>query len=219
MINWPLLIQSMPALLQGCLVNLQITFGACLIGFCGGVPLAFWERSGNRMLRSFAICYSTLFRGTPMVVQIMFAYYVLPQLGLSLPPLLAVIVAIGMNSAAYLSQILRAGLESIPKTQLQAAQALGMNSFQAYRYILFPQALRNVLPALGNEGITLLKDSSLASIVGVMEIVKVGSIIRGRTFEALTVLVGVAIVYLVLVSLLTWLTKICESWSKKSCSV
>lgn len=217
--NWSLLWQSLPELLQGSVLNLFIAFWACCIGVCLSIPLALMERHSSRILKWGSLCYLTLFRGTPMIVQIMFVYYVLPQLGVTLPPLLAVIIAMGLNSAAYLSQIIYSGLEAVSAKQISAAKVLGMSRWQAYYYVILPQCFRKILPALGNETTTLLKDSSLASIVGIMELVKVGSVIRGRTFEPLTVLLGVALIYLVLVTALTFLFKQLEIRGQQACCV
>jgi His/Glu/Gln/Arg/opine family amino acid ABC transporter permease subunit len=219
MINFPLLLESLPTLLKASLVNVYIAFLAFIIGAFLSVPLALMEDSRYRLARAFSFTYCTFFRGTPMIIQIMFAFYALPQLGVDIPPLASVIFAIGINSAAYLSQVIRSGLRGISKKQFRAAKALGLSSWQAYRYVLFPQCLKNIFPSLGSEIITLLKDSSLASVVGVLEVVKLGAVIRGRTFEAFTVLFAVALVYLFLTSLLTFLIKIAEKRAEKPCSL
>jgi polar amino acid transport system permease protein len=219
MINWTLLIESLPGLLKGALVNINIAFFSLILGSILSIFLALMEESKRLILRRFSFFYSTIFRGTPMIVQIMFVFYGLPQLGIHLSPLVSVILAIGLNSAAYLSQVIRSGLKGISKMQYHSAKSLGMTTWQSYRYIIFPQCIRNILPALGNEGVTLLKDSSLASVVGVVEIVKLGAIIRGRTFEAFTVLLAVALVYLLMTTLLSLFIKTLEKRSEKPCSL
>lgn len=145
-----------------------------------------------------------------MLVQILFVYYVLPQFGLKIPPFWAATLAIGLNSSAYISQIVRSGILAIPKGQLEAAHTLGLTKWMSLRYIVFPQALRVALPGLGNELITLVKDSSLASIIGVMELSKEGSIIRSRTYDAFSILIAVSIIYLILTAALSYGIKLFE---------
>ena len=219
MINWTLLFGSLPDLLVCAGINIYIALCAVLIGSILGLCLALMEGSSSVLLKGAAIGYNTFFRGTPMIVQIMFVFYALPQLGVNMSPLTSVIAAIGLNSAAYLSQVLRSGFKSVPAKQMAAARSLGLSAQQAYRHVIIPQCLRNIFPALGNECITLLKDSSLASVVGIVEIVKMGAIIRGRTFEAFTVLLAVAIVYLFLTTLLSGGMKMVEAKMEKPCSL
>lgn len=209
MIDAQLLIDSMPALLRGALISLKISFFGCAIGFVLGTILGLGHTSKSRILRAIITLYVTIMRGTPMLIQIAFAVFVLPEFGIVLPPLWAGILAIGLNSGAYVSQIVRAGINSVPRGQLEAAQVLGLSRFQTTRYILLPQAIRIILPSLGNEFITLIKDSSLLSTVGVMELYGQGSIIRSQTYDALTAYCGVALIYLVMTTtlsiLVSWL--------------
>lgn len=193
-----------PLLLQGTLVSLQIAAFSCIIGITGGTCLAFMHLQGNWIVRACVYLYVTIMRGTPMLIQIAFAVFVLPQLGIKLSLFWAAIVAIGLNSSAYLSQIIIAGIASVSKGQLEAAKVLGLTSFQATRYIVAPQAVRVLLPALTNEFITLIKDSSLASTVGVMELTKQGSYIKNETYDALTVYCAIALIYLCLTSILAY---------------
>lgn len=207
MIDFTLIWNSLPALLHGAAVSLKISFLAAFIGLTFGSIFGLAETSKSRSI-SYAIGgYVFLFRGTPMLVQILFIYYVLPQLGLTLAPFWAASIAIGLNSCAYISQIIRAGINGISKGQLEAAQALGFSSFKTMRYIIFPQALRITMPALGNELITLIKDSSLASIIGVMELTKEASIIRSRTYDAFSILLAVSIIYLILTACVSFFLK------------
>lgn len=203
MIDFELIWNSVPALLHGALISLQITACGGLIGFVLGTVLGFAEASTSRVLRVLIGCYVSLFRGTPMLVQILFVYYVLPQFGVSIAPLWAAILAIGLNSSAYVSQIIRSGISAVPKGQIEAAQTLGFGKLATFRYVVFPQAIRVVLPALGNELVTLVKDSSLASIIGVMELSKEGSVIRSRTYDAFSILLAVSFLYLTMTATLT----------------
>ncbi len=205
MIDFDLIWHSIPALLHGAAYSCQIAFFAGCLGFILGVPIAFCEGSKSTPVKMLVWIYVSLFRGTPMLVQILFVYYVLPQFGIMIPPLWAATLAIGLNSSAYISQIIRSGINAVPYGQVEAAFTLGMTSFATKRYIVFPQAFKIALPALGNELVTLIKDSSLASIIGVMELSKEGSIIRSRTYDAFSILLAVSCIYLVMTSFLSFL--------------
>lgn len=203
MIDLNLIWNSLPSLLYGTSISLQITLVAAFIGLTFGSLFGLAETSKVRLIPFAIATYVTLFRGTPMLVQILFIYYVLPQFGLNLPPFWAASVAIGLNSCAYISQIIRTGINAVPKGQLEAAYMLGFTPIKAMRFIVFPQAFRVTLPALGNELITLVKDSSLASIIGVMELTKEASIIRSRTYDAFSILLAVSVIYLILTGTLS----------------
>lgn len=218
MFDFDLIVQSMPNLLQGALLSCQIAFMAGCLGLVLGVPLAFCELSKIWLLRALVWIYVNLFRGTPMLVQILFVYYVLPQFGVMIAPVWAATLAIGLNSSAYISQIIRGGISAVPYGQIEAAYTLGMSPFAVKRYIVFPQALKVALPGLGNELVTLVKDSSLASIIGVMELSKEGSVIRSRTYDAFSVLLAVSFLYLVMTSLLSFCVTLYEARIKKICS-
>lgn len=207
MIDGQLILESLPSLISGAWVSLQIAFFATWIGLTLGIVLGFAERSQKKILRYSATTYATLFRGTPMLVQILFVYYVLPQFGIRISPFWAATLAIGLNSGAYISQIVRSGISSVQKGQWEAAHTLGLSRWQTVRYIIFPQALRIALPGLGNEWITLVKDSSLASIIGVMELSKEGSVIRSRTYDAFSILLAVSCIYLILTTTLSCIVR------------
>ncbi len=210
MINIQLIQQNLPYLLQGAWISIQIAFFSCSIGISLGTLLGLAQASKNKILSFLITPYVTVIRGTPMLIQIMVAYFVLPQLGIKLPDFWAAIVAIGLNSSAYISQIIRSGIASVSKGQQEAAKVLGLSRFQVVRYIVLPQAIRVVFPALSNEFITLVKDSSLASIIGVAELTRQGYFIRSRTYDALTVYAAVAVIYLLLTTTLSLLLAILE---------
>jgi len=212
MIDFELIVESLPLLLHGALITLQIAASAAIIGIGVGVPLAFMQTSTITSLKALTWTYVGFFRGTPMLVQLLFAYYVLP-----LPPLLSCILAMGLNSSAYVSQIVKTGIKSVPQGQLDAAFTLGLSPLATKRYIVFPQALKISLPALGNELVTLIKDSSLASVIGIVELSKEGSIIRSRTYDAFSVLLAVSAIYLVMTALLSCCISLYESRSKTPC--
>jgi His/Glu/Gln/Arg/opine family amino acid ABC transporter permease subunit len=206
--------QALPFLLRGTLVTLEIAFFSSLIGFVLGTILGFLQSSSHSLIKNIVTIYATLFRGTPMLIQIPFLNYFLPALGLPLPITMIAIIAIGLNSAAYISQIIRSGISSISKGQYEAAAVLGFSPWQTIKYIIFPQALRTVTPALLNEFITLIKDSSLASTIGVVELFKEGSIIISRTYNVLPVYGMIAAIYLILTSTLSFVAhKLERSWN------
>lgn len=204
MIDFNLIWESLPNLYQGTLISLQITFIAALIGMSLGSFLGLTEMSSLKIVRFFVRIYVTLIRGTPTLVQILFIFYVLPQLGILIAPFWAASLAIGLNSSAYVSQIIRSGVNAVPKGEIEAARTLGFSNVQTMVHIIFPQAFRMTLPTLGNELITLVKDSSLASIIGVMELTKEASVIRSRTYDAFSILLAISIIYLLLTATLSF---------------
>ncbi len=204
-IDIQLIKDSLPLLLKGALLTIQIAAVSCGFGLTLGTLFALAHTSTIQPLRWLVSIYVTIVRGTPMLIQILFAFYVLPQFGITLSATWTAIAAISLNSAAYISQIIRSGIASVGVGQIEAAQVLGFSTGQITRYIVLPQAIRVVLPALGNEFITLVKDSSLASIIGVAELSKQGRIITSRTYDAITVFFAVAILYLIITSVISFL--------------
>ena len=197
-IDFNLIAESLPLLLQGLVVTLKIAGAGCLIGLVLGTMLALMQTSSHTLLRFIVSCYVIIIRGTPMLIQILCAFYVLPQLGLKLDTLTTAIIAIGLNSAAYISQIIKAGIASVATGQIEAAKTLGLSKKDIIRFIVLPQALRIALPALGNEFVTLVKDSALASVIGVAELSKQGRLVISKTYDAITVFFAIALLYLII---------------------
>lgn len=200
MIDFGLLINSLPALLRGVLVTLKLASLSCCIGVILGSVIGFALAGTYTLARWVAQIYVTIIRGTPMLIQLYIVTYLLPEIGIQLPYFWAAVVAIGLNSAAYVSQIIRLGLASVGAGQIEAAKTLGFNSWQRMYYIVAPQAFKTILPALGNELVTLVKDSSLASVIGVTELTKTGANLRGVTLDVVTIFAAVGILYLLLTS-------------------
>lgn len=211
MIDFKLIAESMPLLLQGALVSIEIAFLGALIGILLGTVLGLMQTNKSRALRWASTLYVTIIRGIPMLIQILAAFYILPQLGITIPAFWVAVLAIGFNSAAYVSQIIKSGIRSIGKGQIEAGRVLGLSNMQITRYILLPQAFRVVIPALGNEFITLVKDSALASVIGVVELTKEGNYIRAKTFDAISVFFAVACIYLVITTTLS----LCINWLER----
>jgi His/Glu/Gln/Arg/opine family amino acid ABC transporter permease subunit len=215
-IDFQLIAHYWPNLMRGALVSLQIAAIGCAMGIILGTLLGLLQATGNTFFRTIIGIYVTILRGTPMLIQIAFAVFVLPQFGIVLPDFWAATLAIGFNSSAYLSQIIRAGIKSVGKGQWEAAHVLGFSHIQAIRFIILPQAIRVVIPALGNEFITLIKDSSLASTVGVMELSKEAAYIKNSTYDALTTYCIVAIIYLFMTSILSLIMHLIERRMNRS---
>lgn len=203
-----LIIKSLPALLSGALVTIEIAFFASMIGFILGTIIGIMQHMGTDLFKRLITGYVALVRGTPMLIQITFMSIILPQFGISL--FTTAILAIGFNSAAYISQIIRSGIAAVSIGQLEAAQVLGISRKDTIVKIVLPQAIRMVTPALLNEFITLIKDSSLASVIGVVELFKAGTVVISRTYNALAVYCAIALIYLLLTGTVTALVHFLE---------
>ena len=193
-------------LVKGLGNTLIITLFALLIGIAVGFLVAVIrsthdKHGGLGILNAICKIYLTVWRGTPTVVQVMIMYYVI--LVAVSNKIVVAIVAFGLNSAAYVAEIVRSGIMSIDEGQFEAGRSLGLNYNQTMRLIILPQAFKNVLPALGNEFITLLKETSVSGYIGMMDLTKGADIIRSQTYEAMMPLLGCAAIYLILVMILT----------------
>ncbi|MGO2131659.1 MAG: amino acid ABC transporter permease [Halomonas sp.] len=197
--NWQAAFDSIPYLLKGVPYTLLISFGGLAIGFLLGIFFGLLRISPMQWLRWPAITYIEVFRGTPVLVQVLFIFYGLPQLlGGPIDAVTAGIAAIAVNSGAYISEIVRGGVQSIERGQREAGLSLGLSRVQTFRYIIWPQAFRRMIPALGNQGIISIKDTSLFAVIGVGELVRQGQIYIATTFNALEVYLMVAVMYLVI---------------------
>ncbi len=191
--------------------TIKITILALVIGLVIGLlvaaVLSLNAQTGKGRIPA-AICrlYVTIIRGTPAMVQLLLIYYVVFA-SASLNPVLVASVAFGINSGAYITEIFRSGINSVPKGQMEAARCLGLNTATSMKSVVVPQALRNILPALGNESISLLKETSIAGYIGVIDLTRAADIIRGQTYDALVPLIAVAIIYLAIVLVLQFLIK------------
>lgn len=192
-----LVIGSLPLLLLGAGVTVQITLLSVLVGVIIGLFVGIARISSFRILRFAAAVYVDFFRGTPLLVQIFLIYFAIPVLtGQRMDPFVAAISACGINSGAYVAEIFRAGIQAIDEGQMEAGRSLGMTWIQTMRYIIVPQAFKQVIPPLGNEFIALLKDSSLVSVIGFEELTRRGQLIIARTYGSLEIWLSVALIYL-----------------------
>lgn len=198
------IIAALPALLKGALITLQLTAASVALGSIGGILLGIARLSKVALVRIAARIYIDFFRGTPLLVQLFMIYFGVPALVRSVGieftfnQWTAAIVGLSLNSAAYLAEIVRAGIQSIETGQKEASESLGLGPTQTMRYVVFPQALRRMIPPLGNEFITLLKDTSLVAIIGYQELFRQGQLIVARNFRAFEIWFTVALIYLVL---------------------
>ena len=196
--------QSLPTLLNGALVTLQLAFISGLLGLISGSLMGIIRLSTIKPLRFLARAYIDFFRGTPLLVQIFMIYFGLPAIfqeigfNLTLNRFIAGVVALSLNSAAYIAEIVRGGIESIENGQTEAAKSLGLNSLQTMTYVIFPQAFRRMIPPLGNEFISLLKDTSLVAVIGFEELFRKGQLIVSENYRALEIYAAVAVIYLCL---------------------
>ncbi len=191
--------RAMPYLLDGLRLTVEITVIGLIIGFIIGLVAGLATLSSLRIVRWPAIAYLELFRGTPILVQALFIFYGLPDIiGRPIPAFGAGVAAVALNSGAYISEIVRGGVKSIEKDQREAGLAVGLSRLQTFRYIIWPQALRRIIPPLGNQGIISLKDTSVFSVIGVGELVRQGQVYIAITFNAFEIYFVVAMLYLVI---------------------
>lgn len=168
--------------LRGLGVSLQLTVYAAAIGILIGLFLALAKLGKISWLQKLSTLYVDIIRGTPMVVQLVLIYYAI--LGTSsLPKIMVASIAFGLNSGAYVSELIRAGIMALDKGQMEAARSLGFSYGKSMRYIVIPQAVKNILPALGNEFIVLLKETAIAGYIALDDLTRAGNIVRGRTFD------------------------------------
>ncbi len=201
------------SLLGGAALSLGIALGAMIIGLMMGTILAAMRISNNKILKTIASIYIEIVRGTPMLLQILFIFIGLPtilltQFGIRVifEPIPVGIVAIGLNSAAYMAELIRSGIQSIDKGQIEAAKTLGLDYKQYMKFIILPQVFRRLIPPLTSEFIMLIKDSSLIYAIGGLELLGRAKVIGARTFEIVTPLLGAAILYLVMTYSISILT-------------
>lgn len=201
-------------ILEGLGNTLLISLFAVIIGIIIGVIVALirtnYEKNGKmKLANSLAKFYVNVVRGTPVILQLMIIYYVIFET-VDINIVLVGVIAFGINSGAYVSEIIRAGINSVPDGQMEAGYALGLKYGQVMRYIILPQALKNILPALGNEFITLIKETSVGAYIGIVELTKASDIIASRTYDYFFPLFIIAIIYLILTLGLTKVVNMME---------
>ncbi|MCR5421217.1 MAG: amino acid ABC transporter permease [Lachnospiraceae bacterium] len=189
-------------LVSGLGITIKVSLLAVVLGILIGFLIALCNLSRKKPLNVIGKVYTDIIRGTPSVTQLMIIYFVIFAT-INWPKWVIAAIAFGINSGAYVSEIIRAGILSIDKGQTEAGRSLGLNAKQTMIYIIIPQALKNIFPALGNEFITLIKETAIVGYVGLMDIQKAGDFIKSSTYEAFMPLIGTAVIYFILIKLLT----------------
>lgn len=204
------------SLLAGGLVNtILITFGAVLLGSVLGVMLAVLRSSEHKIFRWPALVYIETVRGTPVLVQLFIINFVVFA-SVNVDKWAVAVIAFGINSGAYVSEIVRAGINAVAEGQMQAALSLGLTKAQTLRHIILPQAFKKILPALGNEFIVLIKETSVVGFIGGIDLMRAGDILRSKTYDAVVPLFTVALIYLLLTLSLSQILQAVErKWSRQ----
>jgi len=199
-----------PLLAHGLILTLEITVTCIAFGFALGIILALMRVYGGKWLSIAASIYIQIFRGTPLLVQLLMVYYGLPSWGISLSAFTSGVLALGLNTAAYQAEYFRGAIQAVKSGQLLAARSMGMSMVQAARYIILPQAFRIVIPSWSNELILMLKYSSIVFSVTLLDLMGVGKRIASHNFRYFEVYVVVALFYLALVFIITQLLRLLE---------
>lgn len=207
-LNFSFLSKYWPMFLRGAETTLILSVATVIIGLIVGVLLALLRLCKIKPLSFLAAAYIEFIRGTPLMVQIFFIFYALPQLGLRIPQITWLdfdfprfasgILALGLNSAAYIAEIVRAGIQAVDKGQTEAARSLGMTQGMAMRFVVLPQAFKNILPALGNEFVTVIKESSIVMVIGITELMFNTSQVYSSSYRYFESLIICALVYFIM---------------------
>jgi polar amino acid transport system permease protein len=203
MFDFRLILESIPFLVKGAVYTVEVSVLAIGFGLVLGWLLGLAAVSGVPWLGAVTWAYVQFIRGTPLLVQIFLIYFGLPVMGVNIPAFWSGVIALGLNSGGFQAEIVRAGIESIDRGQTEAARSIGMSRGQTLLFILVPQTIRRVIPPLTNELITLTKSSSLLSAIAALELTHAGQLIIARTFAPFEIYAAVAVLYLILVSLLS----------------
>lgn len=198
-----ILIKSIPFLLQGAFATIQIAFVSIAIGLCGGIIFGVLNcnKMGTPISSAILNSFVWMMRGTPLFVQVLIVYYALPEaIGFSLSPFMAGVIALGVNSMAYISEIVRGGINAIPEGQWDAAYVVGLSPWKTLEGIILPQMFRITLPSLINELTSLIKETSILMVIGVAELTKVSKDIVARELDPMTIYLAAAVLYLILTS-------------------
>lgn len=214
--DFELIADSLPLLLKGAQLTLQLTALSLLFGVVLGTLLALAKLSSVKPLSWVAAGYIELFRGTPLLVQIFLIYFGLPQLtGYNFSEFMAGVLALSLNSGAYVAEIVRAGIQGVPRGQTEAALSLGFSPRDTMRYVVLPQAFRRVLPPMVSEAMTLLKNTSLLSAISLVELTRAAQMVASRTYKPFEMYLAISVIYLIMTLTLSLLArKLEQHWSK-----
>jgi His/Glu/Gln/Arg/opine family amino acid ABC transporter permease subunit len=209
--NTQVAVENFGPLLAGLLITIELTFVVILLSLVFALAVALGGMSRWRLLRWIIKAYIEIMRGTPLLLQLIYIYYVLPEIGIRLDAFTAGVIGLTLNYSAYISEVYRGGILAIPKGQHDAAAALGMTGALAMRRIVLPQAIRIVIPTLGNYFISLFKDTALCSVVSIQEVVFTAQIVAARNFQYFTLYTVVGAMYFLVsfpaARLVSWLER------------
>lgn len=205
-IDWGIILESIPLLANGVIVTLQVSALSAVLGLALGVALGLGALSRNRAIRWAVAAYVDFIRGTPLLIQIFLVFFALPMIGIRFDEISAGVVALSLNAGAFVAEVVRGGVGSIERGQAEAAKAIGMRHRQVLVYILLPQAYRQMVPPLTNELISLVKNSSLLSVISVYELTRAGQAIISVHFVPFEIYTLLALYYYVLIKALSWLS-------------
>ena len=206
-IDWAIIAKAAPLLLEGAVVTLQVSALSAVIGLVLGAVLGLASLSQSLLLRSVVAGYVDFIRGTPLLIQIFLVFFALPFVGIRLDETWAGVLALSLNAAAFVAEVVRGGVGAIEKGQTEAARSIGMKNRQILVYILLPQAYRQMVPPLTNELISLVKNSSLLSVISVYELTRAGQAIISIHFVPFEIYSLLALYYYVLLKALSWLSR------------
>jgi polar amino acid transport system permease protein len=201
---------NLPMMLWGAWVTVLVSGVAIVLGMPLGLFLCFCLTSTRPWLRYISRVYQSAWRGTPILVQLLIIYYLLPLIGINVPPIIAAIVALTLNTMAFQAEIFRGGLLAIPAGQMEAARMVGIRKWSARYHIIIPQIFRLVIPSLVNETISILKNSSLISVIAVTELMRVSQQIVAATYRPFEIYITAAVIYIVINSLLSLIGRAAE---------
>jgi glutamine transport system permease protein len=209
--------EAMPALMLGAVVTIEITTLSVFFGLLLGLVFGMGRLSGWKLTRGLSTAYVDFLRGTPLLVQIFIIYFGVPALinqitggRHPISPFVAAVIACSINSGAYIAEIVRAGIQSIERGQMEAARSLGMTHWQAMKLVILPQAVKRIIPPLGNEFIAMLKDTSLLSVIGFEELTRKGQLVVAATYDPFPIWTGIAFVYLAMTMVISRLVAYSE---------
>jgi His/Glu/Gln/Arg/opine family amino acid ABC transporter permease subunit len=209
--DWAAICYAVPYMLRGALVTLEISACAMALGAAVGMVMGLVSVSDLTALKALIRVYVYFVRGTPALVQIFLIYFALPRIGLELSSFMSGVVALAFNSAGFIAEIVRAGLQSIDAGQNEAALSIGMTERQSILFILLPQSLRRITPPMTNELITLVKTSSLLSVISVFELTRSAQVIIAAKFVPFELYFALAVYYLVIITALSWFSEYVEA--------
>ena len=209
--RFDIIVEYAPFLLKGTLLTIGLSFAGILIGTVLGLLIGLGKMVNNKLIALPFNIYITFFRGTPLFVQILLIHFgLVPAIIGETNAIAAAIVALSLNSAAYIAEIFRAGIQAIDKGQMEAARSLGMTHVQAMRHVILPQAFKQMIPPLGNEFIVLIKDSSLAAVITAPEIMYWGRAMAGQYYKVWEPYLTAALIYLILTISMSFLLNLLE---------